>query len=431
MAELGNIEIRNISKIERIGAHSHITGLGLKENYEPLDIADGMVGQHSARKAAGLIVKMIKDGHIAGRALLIVGNPGTGKTAVAMAISKSVGEDTPFVSISASEVYSMVLKGEVVQVEIDRPATGVGPKVGKLTLKTTDMEAIYDIGNKMTESLIKERITSGDVIQIDKATGKITKIGRSISKSKDYDALGPQVKLVPCPSGEIQSRMEIVNTISLHDIDTINSQGEFLGSHGYMAVFSGDTGEIRSEVREQINKKVIEWREENKAQIIPGVLFVDEVHMLDLECFSFLNRYIESDLSPILVMATNRGITNIRGTSLGSPHGIPLDLLDRCLIIRTVKYTEQEIREILKIRSADELIEMDQEGLDFLVSVAGKTSLRYCMQLISTADIIRQRRKGEQVGKDDVEKAYQLFSDVGRCREEMEKYEDWLINDVN
>jgi DNA helicase TIP49 (TBP-interacting protein) len=71
------------------------------------------------------------------------------------------------------------------------------------------------------------------------------------------------------------------------------------------------------------------------------VLFVDEVHMLDLECFSFLNRYIESDLSPILVMATNRGITNIRGTSLGSPHGIPLDLLDRCLIIRTVKYTEQ------------------------------------------------------------------------------------------
>uniref|UniRef100_A0A915MAB6 RuvB-like helicase n=1 Tax=Meloidogyne javanica TaxID=6303 RepID=A0A915MAB6_MELJA len=449
--ELGNIEIRNISKIERIGAHSHITGLGLKENYEPHDIANGMVGQHSARKAAGLIVKMIKDGHIAGRALLIVGNPGTGKTAVAMAISKSVGEDTPFVSISASEVYSMdisktealtqafrksigirikeeteVLKGEVVQVEIDRPATGVGPKVGKLTLKTTDMEAIYDIGNKMTESLIKERVTSGDVIQIDKATGKITKIGRSISKSKDYDALGPQVKLVPCPSGEIQSRMEIVNTISLHDIDTINSR-----SHGYMAVFSGDTGEIRGEVREQINKKVIEWREENKAQIIPGVLFVDEVHMLDLECFSFLNRYIESDLSPILVMATNRGITNIRGTSLGSPHGIPLDLLDRCLIIRTVKYTEQEIREILRIRSSDELIEMDPDGLDFLVSVAGKTSLRYCMQLISTADIIRQRRKGEQVDKSDVDKAYQLFSDMGRCKEEMEKYEDWLINDVN
>lgn len=42
-----------------------------------------------------------------------------------------------------------------------------------------------------------------------------------------------------------------MNTVSLHDIDVINSR-----SHGYLAVFSGDTGEIKQEVREQINKKV-------------------------------------------------------------------------------------------------------------------------------------------------------------------------------
>ncbi len=39
------------------------------------------------------------------------------------------------------------------------------------------------------------------------------------------------------------------------------------------------------------------------------VLFIDEVHMLDIECFSFLNRALESDMAPILIMATNRGIT--------------------------------------------------------------------------------------------------------------------------
>ena len=33
----------------------------------------------------------------------------------------------------------------------------------------------------------------------------------------------------------------------------------------------GDTGEIKSEVREQINTKVAEWREEGKADIVPGV----------------------------------------------------------------------------------------------------------------------------------------------------------------
>ena len=44
------------------------------------------------------------------------------------------------------------------------------------------------------------------------------------------------------------------------------------------------------------------------------MLFIDEVHMLDIECFSFLNRALEDDLAPILVMATNRGVTRIRGT---------------------------------------------------------------------------------------------------------------------
>lgn len=26
------------------------------------------------------------------------------------------------------------------------------------------------------------------------------------------------------------------------------------------------------------------------AELVPGVLFVDEVHMLDIECFTYLNR---------------------------------------------------------------------------------------------------------------------------------------------
>ena len=46
---------------------------------------------------------------------------------------------------------------------------------------------------------------------------------------------------------------------------------------GFLALFAGDTGEIRSEVREQIDSKIAQWREEGKAEIIPGVLFIDEV----------------------------------------------------------------------------------------------------------------------------------------------------------
>lgn len=60
MVDIANIEVNNVFKIERIGAHSHIRGLGLKADFEPFQIGSGMVGQCLARKAAGVIVQMIK-----------------------------------------------------------------------------------------------------------------------------------------------------------------------------------------------------------------------------------------------------------------------------------------------------------------------------------------------------------------------------------
>lgn len=75
-----------------------------------------------------------------------------------------------------------------------------------------------------------------------------------------------------------------------------------------------------------------------------------QVHMLDIECFSFINRALEDDMAPVVIVATNRGITRIRGTRNLSPHGIPIDMLDRMIIIKTTPYQEKEIKEILKIR---------------------------------------------------------------------------------
>jgi RuvB-like protein 2 len=72
-------EIKDITRIERIGAHSHIRGLGLDDSLEPRGVSQGMVGQEDARKAAGIVYKMISEGNIAGRAILLAGQPGTGK----------------------------------------------------------------------------------------------------------------------------------------------------------------------------------------------------------------------------------------------------------------------------------------------------------------------------------------------------------------
>jgi len=85
--------------------------------------------------------------------------------------------------------------------------------------------------------------------------------------------------------------------------------------------------------------------------------------MLDLECFSFLNRAIESDLAPILIMATNKGTEKIRGSEVSSPHGIPIDLLDRCLIVRTEQYSKEVgIDEVgIKLFKADESLGSERD----------------------------------------------------------------------
>jgi RuvB-like protein 2 len=85
-----------------------------------------MIGQGKARKAAGVILKMVQEGRIAGRSILIAGPPSTGKTAIAMgqlsivgihmswqrsaAMAQTLGTDVPFVMLTASEVFSLEVR---------------------------------------------------------------------------------------------------------------------------------------------------------------------------------------------------------------------------------------------------------------------------------------------------------------------------------
>ena len=54
--------------------HFMNSGLGLDDALEPREVSQGLVGQAQARKAAGVIYKMIQEGKIAGRAILLAGN---------------------------------------------------------------------------------------------------------------------------------------------------------------------------------------------------------------------------------------------------------------------------------------------------------------------------------------------------------------------
>ena len=97
--------------------------------------------------------------------------------------------------------------------------------------------------------------------------------------------------------------------------------------------------------------------------------------MLDLECFTYLNRALESTISPIVILASNRGMCTIRGSEdLISAHGIPSDLLARLLIIPTNAYEADEIKRILRIRVTVEGLAITEAALLTLCSRLTNTS---------------------------------------------------------
>jgi len=108
--------------------------------------------------------------------------------------------------------------------------------------------------------------------------------------------------------------------------------------------------------------------------------------MLDIECFTYLNKALESPIAPIVVLASNRGIATIRGADdLKAAHGIPPDFLQRLLIIPTHPYEPDEIRRIVRIRALTEGVQLTDAAIDRVAEHGVRISLRYCLQLLVPA----------------------------------------------
>ncbi|WP_369293682.1 RuvB-like domain-containing protein, partial [Klebsiella pneumoniae] len=80
-----------------------------------------------------------------------------------------------------------------------------------------------------------------------------------------------------------------------------------------------------------------------------------------------MQRALESSIAPIVIFASNRGNCVIRGTEdITSPHGNPLDILDRVMIIRTMLYTRYELKQIIKISAQTEGINISEVAMNHM-----------------------------------------------------------------
>jgi len=182
--------------------------------------------------------------------------------------------------------------------------------------------------------------------------------------------------------------------------------------------------EITEKLRLEINKVVNKYIEQGVAELVPGVLFIDEVHMLDIECFTYLNRALESTLAPIVIFATNRGICKVRGTDVVAPHGIPVDLLDRLMIIRSMPYSKAEIMQILHIRSTIESTSIEESALAYLGEIGTTSSLRYVTQLLTPSRILAKANGKSIITKEEVEEIHAMFFDAKTSAKLLKEHPD-------
>ena len=313
----------------------------------------------------------------------------------------------------SKEVY----EGEVTELtpeETENPLGGYGRTISHVVigLKTTKGSKQLRLDPSIYEALQKENVTVGDVIYVEANTGAVKRVGRSDAFAAEFDLEADEY--VPVPKGDVHKKKEIVQDVTLHDLDMANArpQGgqDLVSMMGQLA--KPKKTEVTEKLRTEINRVVNRYIDQGIAELVPGVLFIDEVHMLDIECFTYLNRALESTLSPIVVFATNRGVCTIRGTDVLAPHGVPVDLLDRMLIIRTMPYSLEEMMQIVSIRAETENLEVDEEALAVMGEIGARTSLRYAVQMLTPARIMAETAGREVITAVDVEEINDLFTDA-------------------
>ncbi|GMY19861.1 ruvB-like protein 1 [Fagus crenata] len=184
---------------------------------------------------------------------------------------------------------------------------------------------------------------------------------------------------VSLPKREVHKKKEIVQDVTLHDLDAANArpQGgqDILSLMGQM--MKPRKTEITDKLRQEINKVV--------------------------------NRYIDE------------------GTDMNCPHGIPIDLLDRLVIIRTRTYDVADMIQILAIRSSVENLVIDDESLAYLGDICQRASLRHAVQLLSPSSIVAKIKEHDKICKVDIEEVSALYLDAKSSARLLEEHQEKYI----
>jgi RuvB-like protein 1 (pontin 52) len=159
---------------------------------------------------------------------------------------------------------------ELTPEEAENPLGGYGRTISHLliNLKSAKGTKKLRLDPSIYEAIQKERVRLGDVIYIEANTGAVKRVGRSDAYATEFDLEAEEY--VPIPKGDVHKKKEIVQDVTLHDLgqDIMSMMGQLM---------KPKKTEITEKLRLEINKVVNRYIDQGVADLVPGVLFIDEV----------------------------------------------------------------------------------------------------------------------------------------------------------
>ncbi|KAJ1465407.1 ruvb-like 1 [Baffinella frigidus] len=394
---------------DHITWHSHIKNLGL-ENSKLIDkYYDGIVGQLDGRKACNILKEKIKKNFFFDRIILFSGPLGSGKTALALGLAKEIGKNIPFYMISGSELFTLKSKklqflmesirksigirifeksefyeGQVVDIIAERNDYGNHFDFESVIvgLKTNESGIRVKLFDSLCKKFFKSKIKIGDIIKIDPIYSRIEKSG-TFDKNNSLKQFDEREKNIPFPVGKVFKKKRQIKEITFSDLDFINFEKFSFGDQ--------NTPKKIELLQKELNLLVEIFLHKKKAEIVPGILFIDEAHFLDLGDLYFLSKTIESKFSPLIILATNRSkLISIKSFNY---YDQTFSFMSKCLSIKINVLSRFDITKILAFKSRERRNYLTGKTLIEFYKFSEFLSIRYGFLILNFANFLMKIMK--------------------------------------
>merc|ERR1711972_487229 len=120
-------------------------------------------------------------------------------------------------------------------------------------LKTTKGQKTLKLAPQIYDSLQKEKVQVGDVIYIEANSGVSRRVGRSDQYATEFDLEADEY--VPVPKGDVHKKKEIVQDVTLHDLDAANAKPQG-GGGDVMSMISHLSKTKKTEITEKLRTEI-------------------------------------------------------------------------------------------------------------------------------------------------------------------------------